>query len=88
MRIEAVRAYGKLKDKTLVADLQPLLNDPSWRVQEQAAESIRLLQGGKLTEHWTAIPSFVHTPAPVADQFASLPRGSAHDAGIGCAARG
>jgi peptidyl-prolyl cis-trans isomerase B (cyclophilin B) len=73
VRIEAARAYGKLKDKTLVADLQPLLNDPSWRVQEQAAESIRVLQGGQLTQHWTAIPSFVHTPAPVPDQFASLP---------------
>ena len=73
VRIEAARAYGKLKDATLVADLQPLLNDPSWRVQEQTAESIRLLQGGKLTDHWTAIPAFVHTPAPVPDQFASLP---------------
>ncbi|MGB6987401.1 MAG: peptidylprolyl isomerase [Candidatus Aquilonibacter sp.] len=73
VRIEAVRAYGKLKDKTLVADLQPLLNDPSWRVQEQAAESIRALQGAQLTQHWAAIPSFVHTPAPEPDQFASLP---------------
>jgi peptidyl-prolyl cis-trans isomerase B (cyclophilin B) len=72
VRIEAVRAYGKLKDAALVADLQPLLNDPSWRVQEQAAESIRVLQGGKLTEHWTAIPSFVHTPARQPDPFASL----------------
>jgi peptidyl-prolyl cis-trans isomerase B (cyclophilin B) len=73
VRIEAVRAYGKLKDPALVTDLQPLLNDPSWRVQEQTAESIRLLQGGKLTEHWRAIPTFVHTPAPVPDRFASLP---------------
>jgi peptidyl-prolyl cis-trans isomerase B (cyclophilin B) len=73
VRIEAVRAYGKLKDAALVADLQPLLNDPSWRVQEQAAESIRVLQGGKLTDHWTAIPAFVHTPPPQADAFSSLP---------------
>jgi peptidyl-prolyl cis-trans isomerase B (cyclophilin B) len=73
VRIEAVRAYGKLKDKTLAADLQPLLNDPSWRVQEQAAESIRVLQGGQLTQHWTAIPAFVHTPSPQLDPYASLP---------------
>jgi peptidyl-prolyl cis-trans isomerase B (cyclophilin B) len=73
VRIGAVRAYGKLKDPNLVADLQPLLNDPSWRVQEQTAESIRVLQGGQLTQHWTAIPPSVHTPAPVADRFASLP---------------
>ncbi len=73
VRIQAVRAYGKLKDPRLAADLQPLLNDPSWRVQEQTAESIRVLRGGQLTQHWKAIPSFVHTPAPVPDQFASLP---------------
>lgn len=73
VRIEAVRGYGKLKDAALVADLQPLLNDPSWRVQEQTAESIRLLQGGKLNDHWAAIPSFVHTPAPLPDRFAALP---------------
>jgi peptidyl-prolyl cis-trans isomerase B (cyclophilin B) len=73
VRIEAVRGYGKLKDPALVVDLQPLLNDPSWRVQEQAAESIRVLQGGKLTDHWTAIPTFVHTPAPMVDPFAMLP---------------
>ncbi|MGC2128692.1 MAG: peptidylprolyl isomerase [Candidatus Aquilonibacter sp.] len=73
VRIEAVRAYGKLKNPALVSDLQPLLNDPSWRVQEQAAESIRVLQGGKMTDHWTAIPAFVHTPAPLPDPFATLP---------------
>jgi len=73
VRIEAVRAYGKLKGAELVADLRPLLDDPSWRVQEQAAESIRLLQGGKMTDHWTAIPAFIHTPAPQSDPFASLP---------------
>ncbi|HTX03125.1 MAG TPA: peptidylprolyl isomerase [Candidatus Acidoferrales bacterium] len=73
VRIEAVRAYGKLKDPALVTDLQPLLNDPSWRVQEQTAESIRVLQGGKMTEHWTSIPAFVHTPAPVVDPLAALP---------------
>jgi peptidyl-prolyl cis-trans isomerase B (cyclophilin B) len=73
VRIEAVRAYGKLKDPALVSDLKPLLNDPSWRVQEQTAESIRVLQGGKMTDHWTAIPAFVHTPAPLRDPFATLP---------------
>jgi peptidyl-prolyl cis-trans isomerase B (cyclophilin B) len=73
VRIEAVRAFGKLKNRNLVADLQPLLKDPSWRVQEQTAESIRVLEGGPLTQHWKAIPSFVHTPAPVSDPLASLP---------------
>jgi peptidyl-prolyl cis-trans isomerase B (cyclophilin B) len=72
VRIEAVRAYGKLKNAALAADLQPLLADASWRVQEQAAESIRVLQGGKMSEHLTAIPASVHTPAPQPDPYASL----------------
>ena len=73
VRIEAVRAYGKLKDPAAVAALKPMLDDPSWRVQEQAAESIRVLEGKKPTDHLTAIPRGVHTPAPVADSLASLP---------------
>lgn len=73
VRVEAVRAYGKLKDPALAADLRPLLHDPSWRVAEQAAESIKVLQGGVPTEHLTAIPAFVHTPAPRSDPYAALP---------------
>lgn len=72
VRIEAARAFGKLKDRSAVAVLRPLLDDPSWRVQEQTAESIRALQGLKPTDHWTAIPHSVHTPAPVRDTLASL----------------
>ena len=73
VRIEAVRAYGRLKERSAIADVRPLLTDPSWRVAEQAAESIRALEGQKPTEHLTAIPSTVHTPAPVTDSLASLP---------------
>lgn len=77
VRIEAVRAYGKLKQRAFVVEVKPLLADPAWRVQEQAAESIRVLEGGKLTEHWTAIPRYVHVPAPQPDALAdvaALPR--------------
>jgi peptidyl-prolyl cis-trans isomerase B (cyclophilin B) len=73
VRIEAVRAYGRLKSAPLAADVRPLLRDPSWRVQEQAAESIRVLEGGALTAHLGAIPTFVHVPSPAPDPFADLP---------------
>lgn len=73
VRIEAVRAYGKLHDPHAVADLKPLLADSSWRVQEQAAESVRVLGGGKLSEHLKSVPAFVHVPARRADALASLP---------------
>lgn len=77
VRIEAVRAYGKRKDRHLIAAVRPMLADPSWRVQEQAAESIRLLEGKKQTEHLTSIAKSTHIPVPQLDQFskiAALPR--------------
>ena len=72
VRIEAVRAYGKLKDRKLVAVVRPVLGDPSWRVQEQARESLRLLQGMKQTEHLTAIAPHTHLPVPQLDPFAKI----------------
>jgi peptidyl-prolyl cis-trans isomerase B (cyclophilin B) len=73
VRIEAVRAVGMLGDPSAIALARPLLNDPSWRVQEQAAESIRVLQGKGLTQHLTATPAFVHLPPRKSDPFAALP---------------
>lgn len=55
--------------------LEPLLNDPSWRVREQAYESIKVLAGGQRTEHLTMIPAGIVTPAPApADTESPLPR--------------
>jgi peptidyl-prolyl cis-trans isomerase B (cyclophilin B) len=73
VRIEAVRAIGGRDDARDIALVRPLLHDPSWRVQEQTAETIRLLQGKPPTQHWTAIPSFVHVPSPVPDPLRNLP---------------
>lgn len=72
VRIEAVRAFGRRGDKAAIPLLQPLTADPSWRVQEQTLESIKVLQGGSLTAHWKAIPPAIHTPAPQPDRFASV----------------
>jgi peptidyl-prolyl cis-trans isomerase B (cyclophilin B) len=73
VRIEAVRAFGRRGDASAVSLLQPLLNDSSWRVQEQTRESMAVLRGGKLTEHLTSIPDGVRTPAPQPDALAYLP---------------
>lgn len=73
VRIEAVRAFGKRANASEATLLQPLLNDPSWRVQEQTRESIAVMQGGKMTEHLTQIAQGVRTPAPQPDKFAHLP---------------
>lgn len=77
VRIEAVRAYGKLKSKTALADVLPLTKDPSWRVQLQALESIRQLKGEPPTEHLKEMPPGIHTP-PMSTikitEIAPLPR--------------
>ncbi|MBV9737377.1 MAG: peptidylprolyl isomerase [Candidatus Eremiobacteraeota bacterium] len=77
VRIEAVRAYGRLKNKDAIPALQPLLDDPSWRVQLQTIESIRALRGDPPTDHLKDIPPGVHVP-PVRPQnymdIAPLPR--------------
>jgi len=72
VRIEAVRAFGKLKNASAIAALQPLVNDPSWRVSEQASESLRLLHGQAMTAHLTALPH-VQLPPLQPDRLASLP---------------
>jgi peptidyl-prolyl cis-trans isomerase B (cyclophilin B) len=64
VRVEAVRAFGRRGDKSALALLQPLTDDPSWRVQEQTLEAIKALQGQPQTAHLKAIPAGVHTPAP------------------------
>lgn len=73
VRIEAARAFGKRGEKSAIPLLRPLLADSSWRVQEQTRESIIVLQGGKMTEHLTAVPAGIRTPAPQPDRLAYLP---------------
>ena len=73
VRIEAVRALGRRKDASDVPAVQALLGDSSWRVQEQANETLLVLTGKDMTQHMTSIPSFVHVPSPQPDPLASLP---------------
>lgn len=87
VRIEAVRAYGRLKNADALPALLPSLHDPSWRVAEQAAESVKALRKQSPTEHLTAIAPEITLPAIPADPFADLkalprssPAGGAPDA--------
>ncbi len=77
IRVEAVRGIARRDDSHAVAVLQPLLNDPSWRVQEEATEAIKRLNGHPLTEHLAKLQDGLHLPpAPhVAEESAqALPR--------------
>ena len=77
IRIEAVRAIGGSKDPALLSALEPMLHDRSWRVQEQAHESMLALQGRPATQHWKRIPAWLHLPpirrSPL-DRLPALPR--------------
>lgn len=73
VRIEGVRGAGRHGDRAALVALRARLTDPSWRVREQALESITVLQGGSMTEHLTTIPAQVQTPAPMADRYADVP---------------
>jgi peptidyl-prolyl cis-trans isomerase B (cyclophilin B) len=64
VRIQFADLAGRHKTMSGVALLQPLLKDPSWRVREQAYESIKVLAGLQRTDHLGAIPAEIATPAP------------------------
>ena len=72
VRIEAVRAFGKRADAKQIALVRPLLGDRSWRVQEQAHETLTVLGGGKMTEHLKSLLAGLHLPARVRDPYANL----------------
>jgi len=75
VRIQFADALARRKQIAALGQLQPLLKDPSWRVREQAYESIKVLAGLQRTDHLGAIPAEIATPAPAPDNTeAPLPR--------------
>jgi peptidyl-prolyl cis-trans isomerase B (cyclophilin B) len=64
VRIQFADLVGRRKLLAGLTELQPLLNDSSWRVREQAYESIKVLAGLQRTDHLGAIPAEIATPAP------------------------
>ncbi|BDE05593.1 hypothetical protein WPS_08690 [Vulcanimicrobium alpinum] len=75
VRIQFADLLARRKVQGEAPLLEPLLHDPSWRVREQAAESVRVLAGGARTEHLAAIPESIATPSPAPENAeAPLPR--------------
>jgi len=66
VRIQFADLVARRKDPKAIGALRALLGDRSWRVREQALESIRVLSGRPRTEHLTAVPAGVVTPPPAA----------------------
>ncbi|MBV8299261.1 MAG: peptidylprolyl isomerase [Candidatus Eremiobacteraeota bacterium] len=77
VRIQFVDLIARRKQLAAIRQVQPLLNDPSWRVREQAHETIKVLAGLQRTDHLGAIPAEVVTPSPApANTEPPLPRPS------------
>ncbi|MHB8176943.1 MAG: peptidylprolyl isomerase [Vulcanimicrobiaceae bacterium] len=71
--LQAIRAYGRTGDRAVIPALRPFLHAASWRIAEQAAQSIRQLEGKPLTANWRGIPAYVHLPPLRPDPLAGLP---------------
>jgi peptidyl-prolyl cis-trans isomerase B (cyclophilin B) len=77
IRIQFVDLEARRRDRAGADWVAPLLHDPSWRVAEQAFETLRVLQGEPRTDHLTAVPAGIVTPSPAPDDTeAPLPRPS------------
>jgi peptidyl-prolyl cis-trans isomerase B (cyclophilin B) len=75
VRIQFADLVARRKDARAIAQMQPLLKDPSWRVREQAYETIKVLAGLQRTDHLGAIPAEIDTPPPAPQNTeAPLPR--------------
>jgi peptidyl-prolyl cis-trans isomerase B (cyclophilin B) len=77
VRIQFADLVGRRKDPAAIGALRGLGHDPSWRVREQALESIRVLSGKKRTDHLTAVPLGVVTPPPASNAEPALARPAA-----------
>jgi peptidyl-prolyl cis-trans isomerase B (cyclophilin B) len=64
VRIQFADLVARRKLPAAIPQMQTLLKDSSWRVREQAYETIRVLDGLQRTEHLGAIPAEVQPPAP------------------------
>jgi peptidyl-prolyl cis-trans isomerase B (cyclophilin B) len=75
VRIQFADLVARRKDAHAITQMQPLLKDPSWRVREQAYETIKVLAGLQRTDHLGAVPAEVDTPPPAPPNTeAPLPR--------------
>jgi peptidyl-prolyl cis-trans isomerase B (cyclophilin B) len=59
--VDIVARRKKIADLALAA---PLLADPSWRVREQAYETVKVLAGLQRTDHLGALPAEIESPKP------------------------
>ncbi len=78
VRIQFADLVARRKNVGDLDELRPLLNDSSWRVREQAYESIKVLAGLQRTDHLGAIPPEIVTPSPAPENTeVPLPRPAA-----------
>ncbi len=73
-RVETLRAWGRRRDAPRAAIARLAADDPSWRVQYEARETLLRTGGKKPTEHLRAIPAGLHLPPLAAPGVADASR--------------
>jgi len=66
VQIQTLHVLERRLSPAWIPQVQPLTQDPRWRINEEAREAIKAMHGGKRTEHLKAIPDGVVTPPPQA----------------------
>lgn len=71
VQLQTLHALERRHDKAWISRVVPLTHDARWRVDEEAREALRMMRGGKHSEHLATIPDGVVTPAPQTSGFAA-----------------
>jgi peptidyl-prolyl cis-trans isomerase B (cyclophilin B) len=75
VRIQFVDVVARRKKLAALPLVTPLLKDSSWRVREQAYETVKVLAGLQRTDHLGALPAEIEPPKPDAPNTEpALPR--------------
>jgi peptidyl-prolyl cis-trans isomerase B (cyclophilin B) len=64
VQIQTLHVLERRASATFIPQVEPLTHDPRWQVNEEAHDAIKVMGGGKRTEHLKSLPDGVVTPAP------------------------
>lgn len=64
VQIQTLHVLERRLSKGWIPQVEPLAHDPRWQVNEEAHDAIKVMNGGKRTEHLKTLPNGVVTPPP------------------------
>ncbi len=64
VQIQTLHVIERRLSAAWIPKVEPLTHDPRWQVNEEAHDAIKIMRGGKRTDHLKTLPEGVVTPAP------------------------